>query len=162
MAGLGVSFVPSGEQGAPQEGQPGAGGAPVSPLQRAIQLLSLRLPRFGGQGISPGAMLPGQLLQGQGGSGLSGILQQLLQQGGGQPNGSPAAAALPVPGWTFDVPGGGGPDKNVNPPAGPLSLTQPPSFGGGVVPPGSFQPSPSPGMGGPNMGGPRNPRVRQY
>ena len=146
MAGFGVNFAPTGEQGGEQPGQAGPGGAPVSPIQRAIQLLSLRLPRFGGQGLSPGGMAPGMLMQGPGGSGLAGILAQLLQQGG------QGAPSFPAPNIT---PGGGG---------GPIEPSAPPEMPGGQVQPGGFSPGgPRPPMGGIGFPGgtpPGQPRIR--
>ena len=74
---FGISFVPGQESGG--EGRMGAGGGGVSPLQAAVQFLSLRLPRVtGAQGIAPNA-----LMQSPGGGGFpSPILQALLRLAG--------------------------------------------------------------------------------
>lgn len=80
QSGLGVSFQPGADNGAQR-----------TPVQRAVQLLSLRLPTvIGAQGISPQA-----LLQSQGGAGIGGgmspdaameLLRRLLGSAG-QPGG---------------------------------------------------------------------------
>jgi hypothetical protein len=50
---FGVSFLPGGDQANGQQNKP-----PAEPLQQAIQMLSLRLPKVvGAQGIAPGPLL---------------------------------------------------------------------------------------------------------
>ena len=96
---IGVSFVPS------AQGSQGTGTtSPVSPLQQAIQFLSLRLPKVFG----PGAISSPQTLTAPGSAGLSGeaspdaFFRQLMQQAGqggvppvGVPPGSPGAPGAP-------------------------------------------------------------------
>ena len=73
---FGLSFVP----GQPKEAGSPSGGGPLgqsSPVQQAIQMLSLRLPRvLGAQGLAPSA-----LMQAPGGAGLGAPpqLEQILQ-----------------------------------------------------------------------------------
>lgn len=131
---MGVSFVPSG-QGDPmnrqQQGQ--APGAP--PLQQAIQMLSLRLPRV----VGANALAPGQLLNAPGGMGGSGnpLLEALLRlagMGGGQ--GQPGMGAQGLPSF---------------------SGSTLPRFGAGDEqqrPAPSVQPPPQPGASQPWQGGP--------
>lgn len=108
MAGMGVSFVPGG-QGDPlnrqQQGE--ASGAP--PLQQAIQMLSLRLPRV----VGANALAPGQLLNAPGGMGGSGnpLLEALLRLAGmGGGSGSPGGQPTQIlPGFS------GSPMARINP-----------------------------------------------
>ena len=156
MADLGVSFIPSGDE--PQQGSMGPGGAApgVPPLQSAIRLLSMRLPRFGG-GMSPASIAPGQLLGGMGGGGLSGMggggsLEAMLRAlfGLGGPAGAPSMGAPPTP----KIVPGEGPGRMVDPGDGTLA--------GGFKPMPTFQPSaaaPGPMVPG---GGPKMPRFQGY
>lgn len=98
MAGMGVSFLPSGNEGMEGAGGgpgQGPGGAALTPIQRAIQLLSLRLPRIGGLGLFPGAIAPSALLNAPGGAGWP------------YPGGAPSS--FPMPGGAPPMPNGGPP-----------------------------------------------------
>jgi hypothetical protein len=144
MADFGVSFVPGDDPMQRQAGPGGAAPSGVSPLQSAIRLLSMRLPRIGGAGLSPGALAPGALLNAPGGGGLGagGGLEALLRAlfglggqaaGGGMPQMTPAqplGAPPPLPKFTP-----GDPDLRMAP-GGPPDPTV-----GGIVPPGGFAPS---------------------
>lgn len=106
---FGLSFVPG--QQADQTRKPGApgAGAAVSPIQQAIQMLSLRLPRVtGAQGLAPGPLLnaPGGGGFG-GGGGIDALLRLLFGMGGPmnpagvpiqtQPSGMPGQQRYTVP-----------------------------------------------------------------
>ena len=152
MADLGVSFIPSGDEGQ-QQGAMGPGAAPgVPPLQSAIRLLSMRLPRFGG-GMSPASMAPGALLGGQGGAAMGGAgsLEAMLRAlfGLGGPAGAPSMGAPPMP----KIVPGEGPGRVAAPGDGTIP--------GGFKPQPTFQPSPAPGPMVPG-GGPKMPRFQSY
>ena len=52
--GFGVSFVPGAQDPAQQQQNGTRGGAPRNPVQEAIQILSLRLPKvFGARALAP-------------------------------------------------------------------------------------------------------------
>src|SRR5512137_2970035 len=82
---IGLSFVPGGNLDRKSSE------TPVEPIQDAIQVLSLRLPRV----VGAGAVAPGALLNAQGAAGLMGgmdldrmikaIIDRMLPQVGGQP-----------------------------------------------------------------------------
>lgn len=59
MAGpFGISFVPGSQDPTNNNGETGRVGAPQSPVQQAIKVLSLRLPKFyGSQSLAPGLLL---------------------------------------------------------------------------------------------------------
>lgn len=130
---LGMTFAPgSGESG---NGDQPNGPAP-SPVQQAIQLLSLRLPRVAGASSpAPQALLGGRgAMPGQGGAGLPGptgnpIVQQLLMAMlGGQAGGG---GAMRPPGIPLDWVSVGG---QWVPPGHPLALGGGGSGGGGPIP----------------------------
>lgn len=147
---FGVSFLPGGD-GSGNQARP-----QTDPVQQAIQMLSLRLPRVvGAQGMSPAP-----LLQSPGGGGLAEFLQHLFGQGhfGGPmapgmgpmgPGASPMGpgAAPPTP---RVIPGGGDQGGLLGPvgPSGPepgaptpdASRSGPPDSGGPTQP-GPYQPS---------------------
>lgn len=136
MAGFGVSFVPGG-QGDPtkQMGQGQAGGAP--PLQQAIQMLSLRLPRVvGANGLAPGPLLsaPGGMGQPGGDAALNPLLQALLRLAGMSGGGGSMAPGGP------SIGPGTAPMARVTPgegetrPGPQLMPPMPPSGGGGFAP----------------------------
>lgn len=118
---FGVSFVPGGDASGNQTKPP------TEPLQQAIQMLSLRLPKVvGAQGLAPGP-----LLQSPGGGALAELLRQLFGQGrpGGtmapsMPGASPMAPSAPsMPGGMPPprvVPGGGGDQGGMLGPVGPV------------------------------------------
>jgi hypothetical protein len=142
----------SGQQQGPSGGQ--------TPIQDAIKVLSLKIPQF--VGASP--LAPGQLLNGQGSAGfpfsggMPGGLEQFLAQLFGQmgQNGQPGMAGMNRAPMPSIVPGG----KIGQTPAPPLEATQPVSpmnrnpdgNVGGIVKPGTIQPSgaprPAPVFGG--------------
>ena len=85
--GYGVSFLPGGDQ---SYTRPGAAGS--SPVQEAIKVLSLRVPRV--VGSTP--LAPLALLSGQGGGGLpSGVVDTLLRALTPPTNAQPPVAAVP-------------------------------------------------------------------
>lgn len=141
MAGFGVSFVPGGGSADPQQAQPGGPAAGAPPVQRAVQMLSLRLPRVvGANGMAPGPLLNAPGAMGQPGAGLNGaannpLLMALLQLAGMGGNG---------------MGGNGQPGMGGMPSAGP-------SFGSGGSPtritPGGGPPAPQPGLGVPTFPG---------
>ena len=123
MADFGVSFFPSRNVNMPQG--PGTEGAAVNPIQQAIRILSLHLPKItGGAPIAPGSLL-GAGPQSQ--SDLLMILQKLL--GGGA-----LAPGAPSPFAGGPSPFGGGPPPSLPPPkvipgappGGPKMLYPPP------------------------------------
>lgn len=134
---MGISFSPSGDPSQQQNGQK------PTPVQQAIQTLSLRIPRT--VGAASGA--PQQLLQGQGGAGLGGnpnaamTLEALIRRlfGGG--------AGLPMPGGP---PGG---DPGGDPGGGGV----PSPIVGFPAPPRAPEPTPTPGPTFPTPTGPRAP-----
>lgn len=143
MASFGVSFVPGG-QGDPGKSMPEgqAGGAP--PLQQAIQLLSLRLPRVvGANGLAPGPLLnaPG----GMGGTGnplLEALLRLAGMSGGSLPQqGTPMAAPQSFGGAspTRIIPGEG--DRRPGTP-----LLPPPPAGGPTLGAGPMDRAMGPGV----------------
>jgi hypothetical protein len=162
---MGVSFVPGAQgPGSPQGGGP-AGAAPASPLQSAIQMLSLRLPRVAG----PGAIAPGQLMNGPGGAGLpqgqmslDQLLAHLFGPAGGPmgapagpgmaaPTGAPGPHVIPgqggMPGGPTPAPMPGPPQPQTPRDAGMVDRTMPGNYAG------TYRTSPwsaRPGMG---MGG---------
>lgn len=121
---FGVSFVPGGDASGNQTKPP------TEPLQQAIQMLSLRLPKVvGAQGLAPGP-----LLQSPGGGALAELLRQLFGQGrpGGtmapsMPGASPMAPGAPSLPPPHVVPGGGD-DRRMGPsePGWPDVGTPPP------------------------------------
>lgn len=140
---LGQSFAPLGD---PQtERMQGQGTGPVNPVQEAIKVLSLKIPRAtgAGQGAIPTGLMMGQGAAGLGGDGSGNPLMDLLRNLlGGMPAGPiPSPRVIPgidtgepAPG-TFN-PGLGGPPENVSPP--PI-----PAPGGGR----GGGPRPGPGTG---------------
>ncbi len=139
MAGMGVSFVPGG-QGDPQNRSQQGEASGAAPLQQAIQMLSLRLPRV----VGANAMAPGQLLNAPGGMGGSGnpLLEALLRLagmagGGGMPSGMPNQAPSPMAFGSAPMPrfNPGGEDQRVGPQLQPPSA--PPTNSAG--PAGSMQ-----------------------
>ena len=153
MADFGISFFPSENRLSPGGGQGAT--PPVNPLQEAIRVLSLHLPRMTG----PPGLAPQSLLSGPGGQGsnLLAILQRLLGGGMGLPQGgvaSPAGvmggpsmgqAPLPMPHVT---PGG---TPSPEGPWSPVVPAPPAPYFGGASPPRYW---PGPG------GGPQLPRAR--
>ena len=141
--GFGVSFVPGqGEQNT-QNGPGRPGGA--NPVQSAIQMLSLRLPRLGGaQGLAPGPLLQAPGGGGMPGGGLGGgvadnpLLQALLRLAGifGGQGGGMGAPALPMGGGMGAppiprvIPGS---DPSMAPRPGPGVPTFPPTGGGPTI-----------------------------
>lgn len=154
---FGLSFMPGGQQDA--SGNPS--GQRPSPVQQAIQTLSLRIPRT--VGAASGA--PQSLLEGAGGAGL-----------GGNPN---AAAILEAIRRRLFGPTAGAPTAPPPPGAPPTTLgpafTAPGSPGGGPSGPGVPEPEPAreipkpridflpgPWTAGPDTDPPtRSPRDRQ-
>lgn len=140
MADFGVSFVPGGNgdagQGPGQE-QGQVSGTP--PLQQAIRMLSLRLPKFAG----PGAIAPGMLLNAPGAMGMPGAGLNQGIPGGGDSNNALLEALMRL----AKLHGGGGGGGMGSAPMG---------VPGGFVPPfappmGSVNPLPKigPGSGAP-------------
>lgn len=158
---LGISFAP--DSGSQQNSQK------PTPVQQAIQTLSLRIPRV----VGAGSLAPQGLLTAPGGGGLSGnpnaaaFLEELRRRlfgGGGQfPTASPPITApsgpktvdpgssqpqpgsgqpaMPFPAPTV-TPGDDGPKVVDEPPAAPTAappLPQPPGLGPGVGPQGPRQ-----------------------
>ena len=120
---LGLSFLPSGDDPTQRMGQDGGSPSGLAPLQSAIRLLSMRIPRFGGPaGMAPGGMAPNALMQAPGAAGMGGgnaslemILKALMGMGGpgalpgsmgAGPMGSPGRAPSPrvTPGSQFPMP----------------------------------------------------------
>lgn len=108
---FGISFVPGQQQPGGPGGEGDPSGGPVSPVQQAIRLLSLRLPKFSGpNGFAPPSLLNGPGAQGNpafgpnpmfsappGGGGRGNpLLEALLRMAGGGGGGLPG------------MPGGGG------------------------------------------------------
>lgn len=91
---FGLSFAPG--QPSNQQQRPGGAGGVVSPVQQAIQMLSLRLPRVAGaQALAPGPLLQGPGAMGLGGGGGLEALLRLIMGLRTQP--SAGAATLPGP-----------------------------------------------------------------
>lgn len=99
---LGVSFIPGGPYQQRQQGQPDGpgGGAGIQPLQRAIQMLSVRLPQMkGATGLAPGALLNAPGVRGMPVAGLGGgsadnpILQAMMRLAGMRASGGGALGA---------------------------------------------------------------------
>ena len=162
MPNFGLSFLPEDngmDRNRPQ-GQPS--GAP--PLQQAIKLLSLRLPRVAGAN----ALAPGPLLNAPGGGGLGAPpLQALLQRLFGPQSGPMKIPFGQMPGAGGFIPGADGmmsggasapmlpasppitPGKGTFPPMGPpaprITPGMRPGEGGGYAgPPPRFAPEPAP------------------
>lgn len=149
MPPLGISFTENLGGQPPGEEQGPGGAAPVSPLQSAIQMLSLRLPRVvGANALAPQALLQGG---GGGGAGLSPeVLQMILQRlrligGGAGPVGLPGPEATPLTRGPGGFGGGGmiGPGAPVSGPAPTPRIGYTPPGAGPMPPP----PGPMP-MGG--------------
>jgi hypothetical protein len=93
---FGVSFSPTGQNG--PNGQPQAPGSRPSPIQQAIQTLSLRIPRVAGAS----AFTAQPLLTSAGGSGLgdpnsAAVLEQLRRMLFGSPAGMSQGPTAPSP-----------------------------------------------------------------
>ena len=92
---FGVSFMP-GADAQNGQGRTGSGpGAPRNPVQEAIQVLSLRMPKvFGARAIAPAPLLTSPGGMGQAGA-RSGATAQALAQMAGVPSGAgmPSAPA---------------------------------------------------------------------
>lgn len=134
---LGISFQPSDQGGMTQQRPGGQTGG--SPLQTAIQLLSLRLPSV----VGARALAPQQLLQGAGGAGVAGgatsaaalqFLRRLLSGGLSGAGGLDMGGGMDMGGMSGGIPppvirpggeGGGAPPEYKLPPAPPNP--QPPS-----------------------------------
>lgn len=111
---LGTSFSP-----ATQNADPAQIKKRRLPVQQALQTLSLRLPKFAGQGsVAPAELMSGRGLSGASDSGLSGaaaMIRALLGQQGQQPpsgSGWPGGmlpSGLPTPAPQQMRSGGGGP-----------------------------------------------------
>jgi hypothetical protein len=139
-APIGASFAPGQDPNQQQQGSQGV------PLQEAIRLLALRLPRvFGAQAVSPGA-----LLSGPGGSALGNplaalVLQSLMPAMGQEPpspqqaSPSPGPTAGPMPGGKVKPAGlpGGMPGGPPMPGPGPMMPSAPMG-----PPPAAFVPMP--------------------
>jgi hypothetical protein len=143
---FGLSFSPADQSG--PNGQPTNGQRP-SPVQQAIQTLSLRIPRV----VGASGLAPTPLLNSQGGSALGGdpnsaaLLEQLKRLLFGSPASSPMSSPFPQApqgdlGQTLSGMFGS--------PGGPVS--QPPDSGSGEPLPGS-------GTGSPLPTGIPNPKV---
>lgn len=127
---IGLSFAPIGNPNEPERGQSG----PVNPVQEAIKVLNLKIPRIGGQ-ASP---IPHALLAGLGSAGSS-PLEQILAQLFGQ------GLSAPAPDFDLgDDPGNASNGLTFQPPEPP----QTPS----VQPPQQFPPRMPPRGQGPLMG----------
>lgn len=108
----GVSFVPG------QNGEGGEAPQGTQPLQSAVRLLSLRLPRItGAQGLAPGQLLnaPGGMGMGGGNAMANPLFQALLRLAGIAPGGDgPAGPAGPGGGGGgFGFGGGGSPTRVI-------------------------------------------------
>lgn len=146
--GFGVSFLPGGDASYTKP-RPEA----TQPLQEAIKVLSLRVPRV--VGASP--LAPLALLQGQGGGGMpSGLLETLLRNLA-QPAGGPPVAAMPTPSQaTGPMPAPMPQVPMPTPPAAP-GIATPPMLPRPAVGP-SFSGAPSP-MSAPEPMGPEPMRT---
>lgn len=149
---IGINFSPAGDSQQQNTQKP-------TPVQQAIQTLSLRIPRT--VGAASGA--PQALLQGPGGAGLGGnpnnayMLEQLIRKlfGGGDGLPMPGGAGASTPGGS----GSGLPNPNVGFPhpqktgPGPTPEPLPPD-----TPPTQYTPPPAPPPQphlGPGVGPPR-------
>lgn len=137
---FGLSFSPlnppPGQAGGPNGYQPGGGSG--SPIQDAVRILSLRIPRV----VGASALGPSPLLNGPGGAGFGGggSLEALLMRIFGRRPGSGPVAAMPMP---SDSPfGTSGPDMPGAKPPYPSLIFSPP---GGTPPTG-----PTGSQGSPN------------
>ena len=113
----------------------------ATPIQQAIRILSLRIPRqVGARGLAPQPLLASPGAGGMGAGGgmdLLSLLRQLLQPGGAGAAAGGGQAPLPMPG------------------AGPVPRITPGSGGGTMPGPGGgLDLSPRPGPGVPTMPGP--------
>lgn len=145
---LGRSFAPNSDQ----MSQRPPGGAGQSPVQEAVRVLSLRLPRV----VGASAPAPGALMGGMGGQGLAGptsnpIVQQLMQMilGGQTAQQGGAIPGLPVPGGMPSMPasmGGFTPNIGFNTPGGGVSTPPTPQTPPRPAPPA--MPPPDRGMFG--------------
>lgn len=132
---IGQSFAPTGQNQMRQ--QQGGGNAP---LQQAIKVLNLRLPKV----VGAGAVAPQPLLMSQGSGGVS--MPPMPQQGatpGGAPGGAPTMPGQGAPPFgleeilrrIFQPPTGPAGSPAPQPPQGPAPLprivTQPPAPGPG-------------------------------
>lgn len=144
MDTFGLNFAPL-DQNKPNMAQPGtgspAGGGSNTPIQDAIQTLSLRIPHV----VGAGALAPDALLNSPGGSAIPGgtgltleaLLRRLFAQPGGLqgvPTGGPVASMPMSP-----MPGLGGAPLGTTPSAPPL-----PRIGVGTDVPGLGAPPPAP------------------
>lgn len=157
--GFGVSFLPNGDsrfdRTKPGQ-QPGA--SSVAPVQEAIKVLSLRMPRV----VGANPLAPMALLQSRGGQGLpEGMLQQLLRTMGQMPATNPGGP-MAGPGQ-IGIQGGSSPFASPEG-ARPVGFgsTSPlasvtaggnaaPPMGGGIPP--TTQGTPAPSAPGPGAGG---------
>lgn len=91
----GISFQPTDDKGYNPGGQPRSA-APSNPVQEAIKVLSLRLPKVvGAQGMAPSPLLTSQ---GSGGNArVDSVVNQVLARMFGEGEGQPQAAAPSVP-----------------------------------------------------------------
>jgi len=142
---FGVSFSPVGQG---QGGNQAQNAAQQTPVQQAIQTLSLRIPRT----VGAGSIAPGQLLNAAGGSGLGGnpdaasMLEMIKRMLFGQPGQMgtgpqmPRSPGQPTPGQTNFTPhftpieGTGAPAQPPTPPtpaAAPLPGTEGPQGAAG-------------------------------
>ena len=122
---FGISFVP-GAQPDNQNGMSGGrGGASRNPIQEAVKILSLRLPKFYGSG----SIAPAPLLQAPGGMGQPGargnVTAQALAQMAGLPMAQPSMAAPQIPtlgGGTDTTTGWNQQERDLNRPQAPSGL----------------------------------------
>lgn len=161
MPNWGVSFVP----GAQDEGQSQGGGrpgGPRNPVQEAIQILSLRLPRvYGATSLAPAPLLNAAGGMGQPGAKGNVTAQALAQMAGLPPGvGQPAMEHQPASPWMEHQP---------TPPAPTIPTPSPlaPAWGGAARIPMPDAPYPQPQDRGidervqapqmPTWGGPQQP-----
>lgn len=104
MAGLGVSFLPGAQDDNGQHGENGRTGASRTPVQQAIKILSLRLPKFYGAG----AIAPAPLLTAAGGMGQPAARGNVSAQALAGLAGLPPSMAMPA--QAAPTLGGGGTD----------------------------------------------------
>ena len=137
----GLQFAPTNQNAGDLPTQPSGS----SPIQSAIQLLSLRLPHVVGAGsLAPNALLSGPGMGGLGGGGgltLEEILRRMGLGGGGLPNLHAPGAMMP--GMSV---GGGIPGPSVTPGTGmrePGPTPQPPGIVRPPTPPAPPQRGPS-------------------
>lgn len=164
---FGLSFVPGQSQLDRQPGGGGGGAQPrSSPVQQAIQMLSLRLPHVvGAQALAPGPLLQGPGAAGvpsAGGGGIEALLRLLFGVGpqGGGPISPTGAPITPGPSGRYEVPPMRVPQPRVTagllptgqswprpPGTGPAYGPLPPTAGGPSLPSPSYTPVPSRPMG---------------